>query len=932
MESDFDLFDLIEAFDRLSAANRPLRLRLMLPSGLRDDLLLPQRLVGHEAICGGFEHHVLCVADSAMLPLKDFIGVPAELQIVTDEGALRSICGLVAEASSGESDGALATYQLVITDALALLERRINTRVFRDMNELDIVTLLADEWRQRMGPLGAAFEIECDALLVSRQHPRRAFTMQHNESDAAFIRRLMKRRGIAWYFRPGHANLDLPPNLLRPATPVHTLVLFDDPMRLPESVAGEVRYHRDNPTEERDTVTGWCAVRTLQSGSAMRHSWDYRSPAGRDFMTAANDVQADQGVYGDRLAARLGAYFVDAPHVGDDPKDFAAMAEAQAARQIYDSKLFRGEGCVRALAVGEWMTLSDHPEVDTHDAEQRRFVITSQHIAASNNLPKELSHRIERLFSESGWDGGRYAVFQTSSREVLRYRTRFTCVRRGVRIVPSFDPRVDLPRPQLQSAIVVGPLLDEVACDEYGRVKIRFPATRPEDHAHAGGTGAGDADGDSAWVRVASNWAGNGPGELAQCGALGLPRVGTEVLVDFLGGDPDKPIIVGQLYNGKALPPALSRAGGLPGNRYLSGIRSREVGGMRGNQLRLDDTPGQISAQLASEHGGSELNLGYLTEGRREGQGEPRGEGAELRSDHAVAIRGGQGVLISAIAGQRDVPQMARDTLAGTVRSLASVTSELGSLAQSHMTESAPVAVLDQLVGTVEDWEKGSNVDRTGEGVGGQPIVAAHGDAGLLLTSQEGVVLGSEKQVEVASVGDVQLSAGRSLFVRATRALELFAVKLGIKLIAGAGNVEVSAHNGDIVITALKHIRLVAAEGISLDAPVVKVVAQGAQVDYGGGKITQQSSGEHTIRSSCFDQLDAGDGAPAELDLPATEVQHDQQVQLLDMLTREALPNRRYRIRVEDGTEIEGTSDASGMTERFDTKLAFANYTIEVLD
>ena len=71
---------------------------------------------------------------------------------------------------------------------------------------------------------------------------------------------------------------------------------------------------------------------------------------------------------------------------------------------------------------------------------------------------------------------------------------------------------------------------------------------------------------------------------------------------------------------------------------------------------------------------------------------------------------------------------------------------------------------------------------------------------------------------------------------------------------------------------------------------------------------------------------------PAELDLPATEVQHDQQVQLLDMLTREVLANRRYRIRVEDGTEIEGTSDANGMTERFETKLAFANYNIEVID
>jgi type VI secretion system secreted protein VgrG len=932
MESDFGLAALFEAFDRLSAENRPLRLRLALATGMRDNLLLPQRLVGHEAVCGGFVHHVLCVADNAMLPLKEFIGVPAQLQIVTDEGRLRNICGLITEAASGESDGALATYQIVIADALAVLERRLNTRVFRDMNELDIITLLVDEWRQRMGALGSAFDIECDAELTGRQHSRRAFTMQHNESDAAFIRRLMRRRGIAWYFRPGSPSLELPENLQRIDIPVHTLVLFDDTMRLRENAAGTVRYHRDHAAEQRDTVTAWCAVRTLQSGSAARHSWNYRYPTGADFMTAASAGQADQGELGNQLAERLGAYYVDAPHLGDDPKDFAAMADAQAASHAYDSKVFRGEGSVRALAVGEWVTLNDHPEIDTHSVEQRRFVITEQHIAASTNLPKDITQRIERLFSASGWNGGRYEVFRHYGGKCLRYRTRFTCVRLGVRIVPSFDARVDLPRPQLQSAIVVGPALDEVWCDEYGRIKIRFPATRREDHTHTAGMGASNSEGDSAWVRVASNWAGNGPGALSQCGALGLPRVGTEVLVDFLGGDPDKPVVIGQLYNGLAPPPALSRMDGLPGNRYLSGIRSREVGGQRGNQLRLDDTPGQISAQLASDHGTSELNLGYLTEARRDGQGAARGEGAELRSGKAVAIRGGQGVLIAAMAHDQEMTQLARESLIGTARSLEYVADELGRLAQVHMAESAPAEVLGQLVSKVQDWDSGSNAGTADEGIGARPVVAAHGDAGLLLTSCEGVALGSERQVEVASVGDIQLSAGRGLFVRAARALQLFAVKLGIKLIAGAGDVEVSAHNGDIVITALKHIRLVAAEGISLDAPAIKIVAQGAQADYGGGKITQQSCGEHTVRSSCFDQIDAGDGVPEELELPITDVTHDQQVQLQDMITHEIFPHRRYRIRVEDGTEIEGTSDANGMTERFTTKLAFAQYTIELID
>ena len=179
-------------------------------------------------------------------------------------------------------------------------------------------------------------------------------------------------------------------------------------------------------------------------------------------------------------------------------------------------------------------------------------------------------------------------------------------------------------------------------------MKIRFPGTRPADHEQANGAGTLDTEADSAWVRVASNWAGNGPGSLQQCGTVALPRIGTEVLVNFLGGDPDKPVIVGQLYNQEAPPPAMSRAGELPGNRHLSGMKSREVEGGRANQLCFDDTPGQINAQLRSDHSSSELNLGFITHPRAEGHAEQRGDGAELRTDRTVTIRGARGVLISA--------------------------------------------------------------------------------------------------------------------------------------------------------------------------------------------------------------------------------------------------------------------------------------------
>ena len=218
MERDNDFFSFKSMLKELTTFNRPIRLKLDLPGGINDDMLLPQRVAGTETLCGGIDYRILCVSSNAQLPLKQMIAVPAALQFVTDRGDLRSVCGIVTEASSGDSDGGLASYQLVLRDALAILEKRINTRVFRQMDEVEIVQQILNEWRHKSSTLGVCFKHEVDEAFHMRQYPKREFTMQHNESDAAFIRRLLKRRGIGWYVRVESGG----------EGPVHTLVLFND--------------------------------------------------------------------------------------------------------------------------------------------------------------------------------------------------------------------------------------------------------------------------------------------------------------------------------------------------------------------------------------------------------------------------------------------------------------------------------------------------------------------------------------------------------------------------------------------------------------------------------------------------------------------------------------------------------------------------------
>ncbi|MBY0446135.1 MAG: type VI secretion system Vgr family protein, partial [Burkholderiales bacterium] len=125
-----------------------------------------------------------------------------------------------------------------------------------------------------------------------------------------------------------------------------------------------------------------------------------------------------------------------------------------------------------------------------------------------------------------------------------------------------------------------------------------------------------------------------------------IPRIGQEVTVSFIEGDIDRPIITGVVYNGSHSVPAFSGAGALPANKTLSGIKTKEHEGGQYGELLFDDTKGEVRTKLSSEHGKTQLNLGYLIHPRTDGKGEARGEGFELRSDMQGAIRA-SGLLIS---------------------------------------------------------------------------------------------------------------------------------------------------------------------------------------------------------------------------------------------------------------------------------------------
>ena len=591
------------------------------------------------------------------------------------------------------------------------------------------------------------------------------------------------------------------------------------------------------------------------------------------------------------------------------------------ARFEFASKCFHGEGGVRDFAVGEWFTFEGHPEIDTHEEKERQFVITEQRIAAQNNLPVEISARVKRLFDGNGWNRGEYAAFTDDDGTPIRYKSRFSCVRRSVRIVP---PRPILPRTEMQIAIVVGPSNDEVWCDQMGRVKVRFPAARPQDHAHAAGAGASDSDGDSAWVRVVSAWAGNGPGSGAQCGTRMLPTVGTEVYVSFAGGDPDKPVIVGQVYNAVALPPAFRHEAPLPATRYQSGLRSREIRGRRGNQLRLDDTPGQISAQLESDHAATELNLGYLTEPRQDGRAAPRGEGAELRTDEAIALHAARGILLSAwklLGGAATKgSQLARDDFLGLLRECGELCASLGNYAAEH--NGLPVDAKEQadLLARFKRWEDGSNT-RPEAAEPREPVIGVTSPAGIGFASSKAIISYSAKNIDTVAQQHLQLTSGQRFSVNAGQGVSVFAHHGGLNAIAHFGKLVLQSQNDDTAIDSARNMQLTACDGVvTISAQAVHFVTQdGTFFRIGNGEVVIGS--KHPIQFHAPDYLYDGPETMTPLRPTFTNGGADQKAELRYQRAATAdeklsqggiIKDAGMNISLSDGSSIAARSGADG--------------------
>ncbi|HAV5933307.1 TPA: type VI secretion system tip protein VgrG [Acinetobacter baumannii] len=791
-----------------------------------------QRIDGQHYLNQGMTAELICLSTNAHIPLKTFIGVQVAVDQVTDRGSFFRTTGIITGASQGQSDGALTLYKLAISDPTYLWHKRRNSRVFMNKSVKEISEILFQEW-QGKSPLFAS-SLTLDLSGLKQTYDVRPFVMQLNESDYEFLTRLWRSEGISWLI--DEAELTVASNMdnIQP----QKLRLIDDNNQYQALTRRAIRYHRSSATEQFDSMISLMADRSLQPTSIFVQRWQPDVLQQTDGAGSVQSKHQHSTNYDNQSLSLEEAWHFSPAWMQDlNGEDGATSASNQQLEKFnqnlsayYDaqSKQFIAKTTVRDTQVGYWFELNEHPEIDQHESTDKEFLIVGKNYYNQNNLPKDLNQQIQNLVQQSDWQ---------ASNTDERQANQLILQRRHIPTTPAYNPQTHSPATHPQRAKVVGPEGEEIYVDEWGRIKVRFLFTRSDDHSHDGGAGTNNNDTDSAWIDVLTPWAGEG------YGARFLPRIGEIVVIDFFNGDIDRPFVMGRIHEAQRHPTKFDNKGKLPDTKKLSGIRSKEVSGGGFGQLRFDDTPGQISTQLQSSHGASQLNLGKLSHPKDKAESEDRGEGFELRTDQWGALRAGQGLLVSThkqdnAKGDHLDAEVAKKQLEGSQTN----SKALSDIAKNQKTDE--IESLEQL----KDFA--SQI---------QQQIAKFEKALLLLSSPDGIALSSSEDIHISAdaqinqiAGDsINISTQKNVIAHAQNRLSLFAAQSGLKAVAAQGKVEIQAQADALDVLSKLGITISSTDDkVIISSPKeVKITGGSSQITLNGSGIFPKTGGKFQVNA-----------------------------------------------------------------------------------
>nr|WP_168396678.1 type VI secretion system Vgr family protein [Acinetobacter indicus] len=893
----------------LSPQKRALHIKFSQPA-LNADVFL-QRIDGEHQLNDGLHAELICLSTNAQIPLKQFIGAQVAVDQVTDQGQLFRSSGIITAAAQGQSDGSLTLYKLTLEDPTALWHKRRNSRVFMNKSVREVSEILFKEW-QNKSPLFAA-SLTLDLTGLTQELDVRPFIMQSNETDYDFLTRLWRSEGINWLI--DEAQLQV----VHSSSPLQAqkLRLIDDNSQYSALNRRSIRFHRSSATEQLDSITQLIAQRSLQPTAVHLQRWQSDSLSQEE---GAGSVQSkhQHSHHQDNASLSLEQAWQISPAWmqdlnGEDQATASSNNQLDKLNQnlshYHDlqSKYFSAHSTVRDAQVGYWFELNEHPEIDQHSAADKEFLITGKQFYNQNNLPKDLNQQINQLLSQSHWHS--HFSFQQKQHPDERQGNTLTLQRRNIHTVPEYHPLQHRPAAHPQRARVVGPAGESIHVDEWGRIKVRFLFTRSDDHQHDGGAGSNDNDTDSAWVDVLTPWAGEG------YGARFLPRINEIVVIDFFDGNIDRPFVVGRLHEAERFPTQFDQQGQLPDTKKLSGIRSQEIEGSGFNQLRFDDTPKQISAQLQSSHGATQLNLGNLSHPKASAESDGRGEGFELRTDQWGAVRAGEGILIStykqeqAKANHLDASE-AKQQLESSLNNAKT----LSEVAKNQQTD--PLSLLENLQGYLKNLE---SEDQSKAAAFKQAIMLLASPSSIALESNEDIHLSADGQINQIAQGSINTSTQDSIIGHASKKISLFAAQEGARLYAGKGKIEIQAQGDGADLIARKGVQIISTEA-NVDitsAKEIVLTAGGSQLKINASGVFPTTGGKFEVKAGQHLFVGGADVGFNMQGLPAYEI-YNEKFQIL-LPSGEPMKFIDYKVSTSD-QEFIAQADNKGKSKRINTK------------
>lgn len=561
------------------------------------------RYRGAEGLCQLYRFEIELASSPEETALEDMVGKSAVLSINTDWGQ-RWFHGIVSRFEMKGETADQVYYRAELVPALWLLTHRYNSRIFQQKTTKEIISTILTE--------GGIPADRFDVSLLQGDYSPREYCVQYRETDYNFICRLMEEEGIRWYFRQ--------------TQDAHILVLADAPDSPP--IEGDASLPYVPPasmTVSAEHVFRFRKGSAVRPGTVVLRDFNFEKPQvnlecrsdnGKNAGLEISDYPGEyreQGA-GTRIARLRTEEFACSRTI--------AVGQSNSPRLTPGGKFELKEHPVAAMNGGYLITTVTHEGKEsttrtTTDTNGRGSVLEARvHQAllqaqrSDNALVRSVAEGVlqiasrlrvgdataQRLLTQWLYHGGQVSRDVTSAASVAgqspldalaspnllddrtaspladfdapTYACRFECIPADAAYRP---PRVT-PWPVMrgsQTARVSGPAGEEIYTDKYGRVKVQFNWDRE-----------GEFDENSScWIRVSQGMAGG------QYGIMFLPRIGQEVIVDFLEGDPDQPIITGRVYNADQMPPY-----GLPDEKTKSSIKSNSSPGGGGfNELRFED-------------------------------------------------------------------------------------------------------------------------------------------------------------------------------------------------------------------------------------------------------------------------------------------------------------------------------------------------------